>query len=44
LRSQCLLCNHGGHAACLHKMFVEEKLDGCPTEGCLCDCTGEGES
>jgi hypothetical protein len=43
LRSQCLLCNHGGHAACLHKMFVEEKLDGCPTEGCLCDCTGENE-
>lgn len=43
LRSQCLLCNHGGHAACLHKVLVEEKLGGCPTQGCLCDCTGESD-
>jgi hypothetical protein len=43
LRSQCLLCNHGGHAACLHKVLVEEKMGGCPTQGCLCDCTGENE-
>lgn len=41
LRSQCLLCNHGGHAACLHKVLVDEKIGGCPTQGCLCNCTGE---
>jgi WD40 repeat protein len=43
LRSQCLLCGHDGHAACLHKILVEEKLGGCPTQGCLCDCTGEND-
>jgi hypothetical protein len=40
LRSQCLLCNHGGHAACLHRVLVEEKLEVCPTMGCLCTCAG----
>jgi hypothetical protein len=39
LRSQCLLCIHGGHAACMREMLVVEKLGGCPTAGCLCDCT-----
>lgn len=41
LRSQCLLCNHGGHAACMYQMLVVEKVGGCPTQGCLCDCSGE---
>jgi hypothetical protein len=41
LRSQCLLCNHGGHAACLYQMLVVEKVGGCCTQGCLCDCSGE---
>lgn len=37
----CLLCNHGGHAACMHVWFnlSGEEDGGCPTEGCLCDCT-----
>ena len=37
----CLLCNHGGHAACMHEWFIESREEdgGCPTEGCLCDCT-----
>ena len=41
LWSMCLLCNHGGHAACMHEWFNEsgEEDGGCPTEGCLCDCT-----
>lgn len=38
LRSQCLLCNHGGHAACLREIMVEQRISGCPTQGCLCDC------
>lgn len=41
LRTQCLLCNHGGHAACLQTVVVEGKTTGCPTQGCLCDCAGE---
>lgn len=40
LWSMCLLCNHGGHAACMNAWFNESGEDdgGCPTEGCLCDC------
>lgn len=41
LWSMCLLCNHGGHAACMHVWFnlSGNEDGGCPTEGCLCDCT-----
>ena len=38
LFTSCLLCGHGGHAACLREWFVACSGDGCPTEGCLCDC------
>lgn len=41
LWSMCLLCNHGGHASCMHAWFnlSGEEDGGCPTEGCLCDCS-----
>ncbi|KXT05656.1 hypothetical protein AC578_5600 [Pseudocercospora eumusae] len=38
LFTSCLLCGHSGHAACLREWFVSCGGDGCPTEGCLCDC------
>ncbi|KXT16484.1 hypothetical protein AC579_1758 [Pseudocercospora musae] len=38
LFTSCLLCGHGGHAACLREWFVSCGSDGCPTVGCLCDC------
>lgn len=41
LLALCLLCNHGGHAACLRQMMVDEGLEGCPTDNCLCDCASE---
>lgn len=40
LRSECLLCGHGGHAACLREFYVGQGERGCFTPGCLCDCTG----
>lgn len=39
LFSSCLLCGHGGHGTCLEEWFVASQGQGCPTEGCLCDCT-----
>ncbi|CAK3748877.1 WD repeat-containing 24 [Lecanosticta acicola] len=39
LFSSCLFCGHGGHAACLDEWFGACHGQGCPTEGCLCDCT-----
>lgn len=41
LWTACLLCNHGGHTACLNQWFNEsgEEDGGCPAKGCLCDCT-----
>ena len=40
LWSQCLLCNHGGHADCMNAWFNDSWVGdgGCPSEGCLCDC------
>ncbi|KAM3425292.1 hypothetical protein BST61_g7239 [Cercospora zeina] len=42
LHSMCCLCGHSGHAACLHEWFVMAQGQGCPTEGCRCDC-GAGD-
>jgi hypothetical protein len=39
LWQSCLVCGHGGHAACLQHVQNDPKIGGkCPTDGCLCDC------
>lgn len=37
LMTMCLLCGHGGHAACLQQWFEDADGEECPT-GCGCDC------
>ena len=40
----CLRCGHSAHDACLRTFWsLPESEGGCPTEGCLCACVGEGE-
>ncbi|KAK4626368.1 hypothetical protein CLAFUW4_03974 [Fulvia fulva] len=39
LFSSCLLCGHSGHMECCRAWYAGESGQGCPTEGCLCDCT-----
>lgn len=34
----CPLCGHCGHFTCLTEWFVRGQGDGCPTDGCPCDC------
>ena len=38
----CALCGHSGHMSCLLIWFSDPLPSNspCPTEGCLCDCTG----
>nr|POE62959.1 putative wd repeat-containing protein c4f8.11 [Quercus suber] len=38
LFTACPLCGHCGHLTCLMEWFGDGQGDGCPTEGCLCDC------
>ncbi|EME46915.1 WD40-repeat-containing protein [Dothistroma septosporum NZE10] len=38
LFSACLLCGHSGHMECCRAWYAGEDGQGCPTEGCLCDC------
>ena len=38
LYTSCLLCNHGGHSACMEEYFGEIDGEQCMAEGCICKC------